>query len=244
MSYLTGDAFEQLQYDALWESTENNSLLPYSTSSRKNKALYTTQKRIIGAINEILLEAHKATNNVDNFITRFNTIMGNEIVDTELLTNLQKVDENVFKSIYTLYNKIGTVEGSLLTPEDITKSIDDYMKDFAINLDDLTKNFTEVEQVINSETLNLENQQITLDNTPTLKSDVNIFINGIYYGKDCFDITDNVITWIFKENNNGFDLNLEEFDIIIKYIYNNKTSEEENNTEVENPTVEEIQPTE
>jgi flagellin-like hook-associated protein FlgL len=213
MAYSQGDTFEQLQYDALWESINENSLLPASTSSRKNRSLNTANKRVITAINEVYSKATNAASLANNISDRFDRIIGNEVADPTLLENLKEIDDNFFKAIYTMYKKIE--EGTSETPDEIKEYVDNAINELRSSLSDIDTKLRSTEEVITT----ISNQTFLITKVPSTISDTDLFINGIYYGKEYYSINNKTITWEFTAEEGGFDLDASNDEVIFKYNY-------------------------
>lgn len=217
---LTAQEIKKLQYDILYTSTENNGYLQPSDVEILNKALKTTNKRVVNAINEVLSKANTSLNTITNFRDRFNDVMGNEIADPDLKTNLLKIGNNVQDAIYKLYDRELNLEkqfkdiGGLNTEELIAKL--DRFEEIINNLVDSNTATSEIEKV------SCNNNIITLLKEPINEACLEITVNGVnYYGKDpeiCMISTDNKkdVIWLFTEVEGGF--NLETTDtIVVKY---------------------------
>lgn len=211
----TTDELNGLQYDALWESIEDNPYLPYKTSDFSNKSLNTSNKRIIKAINEILKIAETAKENADSVSNRFNVVIGNETGDPTLLEELQKIDENFFKALFKINKQVNDLNNGIGDIEAVNNEVQ-------TAIDTLNKKVAELEKlnyVSNYEefpTLNVEDQSITLSHPPRLKSSISLFINGIYYPTTTFTLENNKLVW--NTNNDSFGLD-NDFEIVVRYDY-------------------------
>ena len=77
------------QYDALFESTETNPYLKYSARASKNKALKTSDKRIIMAINENKASIDSLNATVSTTLVSQNNKIGNLDGDAQLNADFQ-----------------------------------------------------------------------------------------------------------------------------------------------------------
>jgi hypothetical protein len=107
---LTADERKQRQFDLLWNTMQDNELLPYSAVQSLNKQLTTDNKSAIKAINELLTKLKINDTTVVNFSENFNSLVGNPELDTVDWDNLKLIDTNVIKSIYKLYLRIIDLE--------------------------------------------------------------------------------------------------------------------------------------
>lgn len=214
----TEDDLFKLQWDALYESIENNPYLPYKTNSL-NKSLTTTNKRIIKAINEVNDSASNSKELVDSFVARFNNVIGDETADPNLFNELKKIDTNFFKAIVTINNKLSDNTTKLESLEsvdnDIQSAIDDLQKAIAKLEENCVEDFEEVCIV------NTESQVITLSHTPKNKDCIDLYVNGIHYPNSSFNMFTNGLAWLLKEDDEGFLLE-DDFEVIAKYDYLNE----------------------
>jgi len=203
----------KLQYDILYNSTDENEYLTSSPVESLNKALKTENKRIILAINEILRNTQSALDATNEFKIRFNSIIGNEIADPTLLANLQEIDTNFFKAVYKIYKRDfddeGATDGATLRREinKLNRAVDDLINQINVHVSE------EVFNINNNDT-------ITITNTPWSYNSVFIFINGVYYPTTYFNINSNNITW----NSDEFTIDTND-QIIVKYHYIDYTRE-------------------
>lgn len=106
MAHVTGTDLQDLQFDALATSTLGNPQLPSSPISTLNKALKTTSKFVIGAINEVNTLALGTSNAFTSFSATYNNILGDTQTNPALLTDLQKIDQNVLLALVKVYKEI------------------------------------------------------------------------------------------------------------------------------------------
>jgi hypothetical protein len=107
---LTLDVRKQMQVDVLWNTMADNELLPYSAVPSLNKQLTTDNKDVIQAVNELLTKIKINDTTVTNFNNIFNTYVGNYELETTDWDNLKKIDRNVIRAVYSLYQRILTLE--------------------------------------------------------------------------------------------------------------------------------------
>lgn len=89
----------QIQSDVLLESTANNENFTYHKLANKNKSLDTSDKRMVGAVNEILKKQNSLQNAVQNSINQQFAVLGDVIAYPELLDKLQSVSGNLIEAV-------------------------------------------------------------------------------------------------------------------------------------------------
>lgn len=215
---MTEDDLFKLQWDALYESTENNPYLPYKTSATLNKSLLTNNKRVIKAINEILEKAETASQTVIDFSSRFNNIMGDEMSDPTLLANLREIDENFFKAIVKIYNdlKSGSANADAIQRlEEADEEINEAITLLNQRLATLEESMEDFEEICEVDT---DLQAIMLSHTPKNKQCIDLYVNGIHYSSNSFNLYSDRLSWLLNENNGGFLLE-DGFEVLVKYNY-------------------------
>ena len=174
------DDLYKLQWDALYESTENNPYLPYKTSASLNKSLLTNNKRIIKAINEILEIAETANQSVVDFASRFNSIIGDEMADPTLLENLRSIDENFFKAIVKVHHEIESGAGS----SEVIEALQNADIEIENAIDTLNQKIAQIESCIEDYeeicTIDTSLQSILLTHTPKNKDCIDLYINEFH----------------------------------------------------------------
>ena len=103
------------QYDILFETTEKNPYLKASSRASKNKALKTSDKRIIQAINENKTRIDSINSTVISTLNAQNAIIGDQLGDAELkaafdATGYASLSEGIIK----LNTKTGKMEKQLM----------------------------------------------------------------------------------------------------------------------------------
>ena len=90
---------KQIQSDVLLESLSGNEYFTSHTLQSLNKALNTTDKRIVGAINEIMKKQTSLQSATQNAINQQFSVLGDVLANPELLTKLQKVSTNLIEAV-------------------------------------------------------------------------------------------------------------------------------------------------
>ena len=90
---------KQLQSDVLLESTSGNEYFTSHTLQSLNKALNTTDKRIVGAINEIMKKQTSLQSATQNAINQQFSVLGDVLAQPELITKLQNVSNNLIEAV-------------------------------------------------------------------------------------------------------------------------------------------------
>lgn len=220
-----GDELNQRQLDILWDTLSDNNLMPRSPIPSLNKQLNTNNKRIIGAINELLLRLRQNDTTVFNFSENFNSLVGNPELETEDWDNLKKIDRNVIRSIYKIFLEIGgenpvdishigpNVKSAIRELHEVITGLENRVDLIEEMLDDVY----EVERLYVDPTSRNQFQLLYIPND----RQVILKINGVDYLENSaftVDRPNKKLTWNFTESNGGFDL-LEEFHIKAVYYY-------------------------
>ena len=110
---------EQEQFNSLWTTTENNTLLPFSSIKFVNKQYRTINKQTINAINELLDSIAGDKLVLDKTVISFNGMIaaiGDSKIDGTLLTKLHAIGDNVILAIDNINTKIEAVKNIQGTP--------------------------------------------------------------------------------------------------------------------------------
>lgn len=103
------------QYDALFETTENNPYLKASTRASKNKALKTSDKKIIGAINENKTKIDSLDATVMTSLVNQNNKIGNLDGDPILASAFQATGyTSLADGLIKLHEKTGTMPKNII----------------------------------------------------------------------------------------------------------------------------------
>lgn len=227
---LTKQEIQKIQFDILFTSTENNGYLSSSDNELLDKGLHTRNKRIIKSINEVLDLAESSIQSLNDFKYRFNTVLGDEITNPELLANIKTIDENVFKAIYTIYRAIqaGNIPGldekfnDLNTKLSVADSRLNILENFYNGLKD--KSCFKYETI--TEELIPHNNILQCSYIPIKNENLQVFINGIITTNTKFSINkvNKTIEWTFNSSvPDGFDLDETDL-IIVTYNYEKPSS--------------------
>ena len=219
MKYVTSeDDLYKLQWDALYESIENNTYLPWKNNAL-NKSLNTNNKRIIKAINEVFELATSSVSVTNNFSSRFDDVIGNELADPTLIEELRKIDENFFKAIIKINNELKTTSQSVTNLETLNNEVSEIVEDLNKRVAELENSCIEdFEEICR---LDIDAQTIFLSHTPKNKNCIDLYVNGIHYPTKSFNMFTNGLAWLLTEDNDGFLLE-EDFEVVVKYDYLNK----------------------
>ena len=101
---------QQIQSDVLLEKTSDNPNFAYHKVPAKNKSLDTSDKRIVGAINELLKKQNSLQNAVQTSINQSFVATGDIISDPELLERLRAVSPNLIEAVCDHEEKINTLQ--------------------------------------------------------------------------------------------------------------------------------------
>ena len=103
------------QYDILFETTETNPYLKASARASKNKALKTSDKRIIQAINENKSRIDSINSTVISTLNAQNAIIGNQLGDPNLKAAFDATGyANLSDGIIKLDTKTGKMEKQIM----------------------------------------------------------------------------------------------------------------------------------
>lgn len=223
---LTETDIEDVQYNTLWDTTENNSKLPATSSNRTNKALKTSNKRIITAINELVTSNSSLDKKIDEFNERFNQVMGNEVTDPSLLTDVNELGGSALAAITGLYNLLKEYDTNLTKAThdmqslkaELTEKIESLESSISNGGVSTTSTANTITELVTEDRFNEAAQMITLAAIPKDSSNVKLLVNNVQYfaGVD-FIVDGDSIYWAFTENNGGFNLNLTNYDIHVIY---------------------------
>lgn len=103
---LTTEEKQLLQADVLWEDTSTNPNLTSSSIPSKNKAFKTTNKRTIGAVNELKESIDKIQKTVDINISSFIEVLGDYNLDPSLKEDLTNIAPSILEAIKVMYDEI------------------------------------------------------------------------------------------------------------------------------------------
>lgn len=101
---------QQIQSDVLLEKTSDNPNFVYNKLAAKNKSLDTSDKRIVGAINELLKKQNSLQSAVQTSINQSFDATGDIISDPELLERLRAVSPNLIEAVCDHEEKINTLQ--------------------------------------------------------------------------------------------------------------------------------------
>ena len=101
---------QQIQSDVLLEKTSDNPNFTYHKLAAKNKSLDTSDKRIVGAINEILKKQNALQTAVQTSINQSFDATGDIISDPSLLERLREVSPNLIEAVCDHDEKINTLQ--------------------------------------------------------------------------------------------------------------------------------------
>lgn len=204
----------ELQSDVLGEKLTNNPLMKSSSMTAKNKALKTTQKTVVNAINELITKINNFTDTTNKDLVTLYDVIGNFVKDGSLVTEINNRGAETI--IALLINTYDTQKELVETVKTIKEKVTQ-LEQFA--LDDYEDTF----HVSATET----KSEFSLTHIPIGK--IRIYIDGIRYFSDTisYDESNNTVTWInSSDKEEGFDIT--DADVVFEYDYNrNETTEGE-----------------
>ena len=190
----------ELQSDILAERLSNNPYLKYHVLIEKNKQLGTTQQTIIGAINEVLRKVNSASNTNKAALAELYNVLGHVGTHPELTRQVLAQAPSLIELVLNMKNKLDSI--------------------------DEARNVEIKEQFVTGE---IPQYIFGLTHEPKDES-LKVFVNGVQYFNTntlafTYEPRDKQVTWIFTEENGGFDLANSE--VIFEYKYDLKKELEE-----------------
>lgn len=190
----------ELQSDILAERLSNNPYLKYHVLIEKNKQLGTTQQTIIGAINEVLRKANSATSTNRAALAELYNVLGHVGIHPELTKQVLAQAPSLIELVLSLREKLDAIDES--------------------------RNVSFKEQFVTGD---VPQYVFQLTHTPKDET-LEVFVNGVQYFNTntmafSYEPRDKQVTWLFSEDNNGF--NLTNSEVIFKYKYDLKQELEE-----------------
>lgn len=211
--------FNQLQHDVLIRGLTLNPLMTSHALPQMNKALNTNRKEVVRAINELLASMNTLSGTTSGSINQLTGVVGDYTGNPEALADLRKIEESILLAVLKIYTDMA---GDLDSPEDIT-DIHQNVKGAIRKINDTVSKVNEVKAYYsyddkkgspNGETV------FHLTYVP-IKGSISLRINGVVYdgSEFSYDEEENAVTWLFTEENGGFDLERDEFDLSIVYDF-------------------------
>lgn len=102
-NYFPTESLNQAQFEILFDDLSDNNLLPYNKLPVLNKSLLTESKVIIKAINELKGRIDGIDSQFLSFGQLYDSLIGDSKSDATLKENLLKIDDNILKAIYKIY---------------------------------------------------------------------------------------------------------------------------------------------
>ncbi|MDF2567768.1 MAG: hypothetical protein K0R90_1224 [Oscillospiraceae bacterium] len=199
---------QALQSDVLLQSLATNPYFAASSIPTKNAKLATTKQDIIRAINEIVSNFSALKIATDTNVNKVLQALGDFTADTTLLDKLKAIDGNLIEALAkvntTAQNASASADSAASRIEIVRQQIEEAGATF------------EDEQELTEDT-----NVVKLQYTPVDASKIDLYINGVKYGKKFFtyDADTNSITWINIGKYIGFDLEATD---IITAIYSRR----------------------
>ena len=193
----------ELQSDVLAENLASNPYLKYHVIIEKNKQLNTTSKNVIGAINEVLRKTNSASTTNKAALAELYNVLGHVGVQPELTKKVLSHSTSLIQLVLDMLDRIDS--------NDALRTID-YKDQYTVG-----------------ETVQ---HTFRLSHKPRNES-VKFFVNGVQYSNIhkvayTYDSDQNQITWLFTEDNHGFDIT--DSEVVIEYQYDLKQEVADLNT--------------
>ena len=187
-------SINELQSDILGEKLTNNPLMKASKVLAKNKALNTSQKTIVNAINELITKITELGSSTSLDLNTMYSVIGSFQKNPELINELTSRQAETLLALATqTYDEVQTIK-------EIAK--DDFEDIFSIPEGEVRSEFK-------------------LTHTPLGK--IRFYVDGIRYFKDCieYDAETNTVKWINDSSKpEGFDIT--DADVVIEYDYDTR----------------------
>lgn len=175
---------QELQMDVLNEDTSMNPLFVYSKVATRTKALNTTAKTIVKAINEVLMRTNSINTDLNSALSRIMKLLGNTS-DPVLATKVNERGNSIAEIVLELDDKITNLD---LSSYSVQRDV--------FNVDDKTVKTTFVlsQQVANISTIKFYVNGLLYENgTGVTMYSYNENLNTVYWVSDLFDIQDAVV---------------------------------------------------
>ena len=198
----------ELQSDVLGEKLTNNPLMKASSMTARNKALKTTQKTIVNAINELQIIVNNFTATASKDLSTMYSVVGNFAKDSSLKSEITNrgadtiiaLLANTYDSQVRISEKLNALSGKISQLEQY--ALDDYEDIFHIPESETKSEFKLTYKPIGQ---------------------IRIYIDGIRYFSDTisYDENTNTVTWInTAEKAEGF--NITDADVVFEYDYDRR----------------------
>ena len=175
---------QELQMDVLNEDTSLNPLFTYSKVATRTKALNTTAKTVVKAINEVLMRTNSINTDLNSALSRIMKLLGNTS-DPVLATKVNERGNSIAEIVLELDDKIADLD---LSSYSVQRDV--------FNVDDKTIKTTFVlsQQVANISTIKFYVNGLLYENgTDITMYSYNENLNTVYWTSDLFSIQDAVV---------------------------------------------------
>jgi hypothetical protein len=187
-------SINELQSDILGEKLTNNPLMKASKVQAKNKALTTSQKTIVNAINELVAKITELSSSTSSDLNTMYSVIGAFQENPELKNELtSRQAETILALAAQTYDEVQAIK-------EIAK--DDFEDIFSIPEGEVRSEFK-------------------LAHTPLGK--IRFYVDGIRYFKDCieYNAETNTVKWVNDSSKpEGFDIT--DADVVIEYDYDTR----------------------
>ena len=195
----------ELQSDVLGEKLTNNPLMKASSMVAKNKALKTTQKTVINAINELQIIVSNFTETASKDLSTMYSVVGNFAKDSSLKSEItDRGADTIIALLANTYDSQIRISEKLNALSEKISQLEQYAFD----------DYEDIFHIPESET----RSEFKLTYKPIGK--IRIYIDGIRYFSDTisYDENTNTVTWInTAEKVEGF--NITDADVVFEYDY-------------------------
>ena len=198
----------ELQSDVLGEKLTNNPLMKASSMVAKNKALKTTQKTVVNAINELQIIVSNFTETASKDLSTMYSVVGNFVKDSSLKSEItDRGADTIIALLANTYDSQIRISEKLNALSEKISQLEQYAFD----------DYEDIFHIPESET----RSEFKLTYKPIGK--IGIYIDGIRYFSDTisYDENTNTVTWInTAEKAEGF--NITDADVVFEYDYDRR----------------------
>jgi len=194
----------ELQKSLLTTSTLNNPYLkPNPINPDLSRGLNTNSKTIIGAINEIFSITNSIKKANAAFIERFNNIIGDEKLNPNLIERLSELGSNFYEALFNTWDKASDNSGGTSDDEKI-EQFQNQLDELREQIESIIENGTGGGSSSNSKMFNtyedkrFTGKNFTISSLPISTDAAAVYINGVHYDRDCFEIASDrkTFTWV------------------------------------------------
>lgn len=204
-----------LQSDVLLQNLATNPYFASSSIPTRNAKLATTKQDIIRAINEIVSNFAALKISTDTNVSKVLTTIGDFTANAALLEKLKSIDGTLIDALSKVNSTAMGANDSAKTAADAATSAATTVQTVKQQIDAAGTSFEDEQELANDTNI------IKLQYVPVDPDQIDLYINGVKYGKKMFsyNTATNSITWKNIGPRIGFDL---ETGDVVTAIYNRR----------------------